>query len=336
MIRAISYSEGNTLLDCQARWDFRYGDRLAGSSLREKSTPILLRDGKAWGRAVAALHADDEYGLANALVELRLALREDSDEQKEAGTYDPDEFERTHTFLGDVLDHYATTTEHLPIESLEHELLVPLPSRSGKGDSNRYRLQVFFDGLHTDEAGRIWIVEFKLRKLLSSLELIAGSRQIRYYAWAYRKATGNDVAGVIVDERLKAAPKPARILDSGKPSHAKDQMTTPERYIAACEERDVEPKPETIESLKGRRWQQRERIFLTDAEIEEAGTELVSLGQQVAALDGGHVYPVRHPSRARCPGCAFREICTNPNDTELVEALFDRKPAKRDREELPA
>lgn len=332
-IRAISYSEGNTLLDCQARWDFRYGDRLAGSSLREKSTPILLRDGKAWGRAVATLHADDEGEPFDALDE---ALNEDAEEQKAAGTFDPDEFVATQAFLRKVLHHYEDTTDPLPIESLEHELLVPLPSRSGKGDSNRYRLQVFFDGLHTDEGGRTWIVEFKLRKQLSSLELIANSRQIRYYAWAYRKATGNDVAGVIVDERLKAAPKPARILDSGKPSHAKDQMTTPERYRAACEERDVEPKPETIESLKGRRWQQRERIFLTDAEIEEAGTELVSLGQQVAALDGGHVYPVRHPSRARCPGCAFRDICTNPTDTELVEALFDRVPAKRDREELPA
>lgn len=335
-LRAISYSEGSTLLDCQAKWDFSYGDQLAGSSLKSKETPVLLRDGRAWGRAVAAYHGTGEGDALHddAIPALVEALEEDAAEQKEAGFYDADAHREKAAELRAMLEHYCENSELLPIDHLEQELLVPLPSRTGNGNSSRYRLQVFFDGVHVDAEGRTWLVEFKLRTQLSSLDLIASSRQIRYYAWAYRKETGTDVAGVIVDERLKAIPKPPKILQSGKPSHDKRQITTPELYERACREAGgEEPKAETVEALGARRWQQRESIFLTDTEIEEAGRELVSLGLQVQALDSHKVYPVRNPSRARCPGCFYREICNAPHDAALVDVLFDRRPPKHDREE---
>ena len=93
------------------------------------------------------------------------------------------------------------------------------------------------------------IVEFKLRKQLTPVKLIHLSRQIRWYAWARQRVTDRKVVGVLVDERLNEAPKPARILKNGEVSSAKDQVTSPELYMEACRERDQVPDPYTLEAL---------------------------------------------------------------------------------------
>jgi CRISPR/Cas system-associated exonuclease Cas4 (RecB family) len=364
MKRDISYTEQSTLLTCQAQWDFNYGGFLAGDALRSRKTPMILREGRAWGRAVAAFHAAKEDRLDAAILVLSEALEEDAKEQNEAGFYDADAHRLTVAKLRAVLEQYAEETTPLTLDRLEHELFVPLPSRSGSGDSNRYRLQVLFDGVHTDSEGRVWLVEFKLRGELSSLELIANSRQIRYYAWAWERETGQPVTGVIVDERLNAMPKPPKIKNGKKgegreeeievevkdketgevtgtkpktvwrmPSTDKAQITTPELYVAACAEYGVEPDAEMVESLGTRAWSQRRDVFLTPTEIEESGKELVSLGRQIAAIDSGQIFPVRNVKPQNCRGCRFREICNEPNDKDLVDSLFERRPAKRNREE---
>lgn len=371
MKRDISYTEQSTLLTCQAQWDFNYGGYLAGTALRSKETPIILREGRAWGRAVAAFHEAKVDRLDAAIIVLAEALEEDAQEQRDAGFYDADAHRLTVAKLRKVLEQYAEETVPLSLDRLEHELFVPLPSRSGSGDSNRYRLQVLFDGVHTDAEGRVWLVEFKLRGELTAFELIANSRQIRYYAWAWQRETGQAVTGVIVDERLNAMPKPARWVkpkkkdegivvdpdqaealgapysekeleihkgDEGKltrrtVSHAKDQLTTGELYTEACAKAGVEVDPEALEQISSRRWSQRRDVFLTSTEIEESGKELVSLGRQIAAIDSGQIFPVRNVKPQNCRGCRFREICNEPNDTDLVDSLFDRKPAKRNREE---
>lgn len=395
MIRAISHTEQSTLLTCQAQWDFNYGGYLAGTALRPKAVPVRLQEGRAWGIAVAAFHSyrpcercqdagctscgggEGPDALDTAIIALTTALDAEAKKLKEAGFYDADAHREMAAKLRALLVQYAEEEDDRDIplvglDRLEHELFVPLPSRSGKGDSNRYKLQVLFDGVLEGEGD--WLVEFKLRAQLSPLELIANSRQIRYYAWAWQREHGRPVRGVIVDERLNEQPKPARwvrpkkkdegivvdpdqaaelgapysdkerelyIGDEGKlarrsVSHAKDQVTTPKSYLDACQRAGVEPVPETLEAIRSRKWSQRHRIFLTQAEIEESGRELVSLGRQIAAIDSGQVYPVRNVKPQNCNGCRFREICNEPNDKDLVDSLFDRVPAKRDREELPA
>lgn len=373
MIRAISHTEQSTLLTCQAKWDFKYGGYLAGTTLRPKAVPIRLQEGKAWGAGVAAFHAASEDKLDTGIIALTTALDKEAAKLELGGFYDKDDHLAMASKLRALLEQYAEEEDDREIQlaglsKLEHELMVPLPSRSGKGDSSRYRLQVFFDGVLEDADGRIWLVEFKLRGKLSPLELITNSRQIRYYAWAWQREFGLPVAGVIVDERLNEQPKPARWVKPKKKdegveltfdearalgaeptekeiekaqadssyrvrrtvSHAKDQVTTPESYLAACERAGVEPDAEALAAITGRRWSLRERVFLTSREIEESGTELVSLGRQVAAIDSGQNYPVRNVKPQNCNGCDFREICNQPHDSELIDALFDRRPAKRD------
>lgn len=365
MIRAISFTESGNLLTCQAQWDFNYGGFLAGDCLKPKAVPLRLQEGRAWGAGVAAFHAAEVDKLDAGIIALTGALDAEAKKLEEKGFYDADAHRQMAAKLRALLEQYAAEEETRPVplaglSGLEHELMVPLPSRSGKGDSSRYRLQVFFDGVLEDEEGRIWLVEFKLRENLSALELITNGRQIRYYAWAYEREYGKPVAGVIVDERLNAQPKPPKIVNSKKgvgkevevdvldketkeptgekkmvwraPSVDKAQLTTPELYEAACAEYGVDVDPEMVQALADRRWSQRERVFLTPREIEESGTELVSLGRQVANVDSGLVYPVRNVKPQNCNGCRFREICNDPHDVDLVDSLFDRRPPKRDRD----
>ena len=374
MIRAISHTEQSTLLTCQAKWDFKYGGYLAGSTLRPLAVPIRLQEGKAWGAGVAAFHSAVEDKIDAGIVALTAQLEKEAEKLEKKGFYDKDDHLSMASKLRALLEQYADEEEGRDIQlagltKLEHELMVPLPSRTGKGDSSRYRLQVFFDGVLEDAEGRIWLVEFKLRGKLSPLELITNSRQIRYYAWAWQREFGKPVAGVIVDERLNEQPKPAKIVNAKKgvgkevevpildketkkptgetkmvwraPSEDKAQLTTPELYEEACREYGVEPDQETLDAFSSRRWSLRERVFLPPREIEESGTELVSLGRQIAAIDSGQNYPVRNVKPQNCNGCDFREICNDPHDSELVESLFERRPAKRDlpdpsKEALPA
>lgn len=372
MIRMISFTESGNLLTCQAQWDFNYGGYLAGDCLKPKTVPVLLQEGSAWGAGVAAFHAALEDKVDAGIIALTASLDKEAKKLEAKGFYNAEEHRQMVAKLRFLLEQYAEEEETRPVPleglaGLEQELIVPLPSRSGKGDSSIYRLQVFFDGVLGEEA--VDLVEFKLRGKLSPLELIVNSRQIRYYAWAYQREHGVPVRSVIVDERLNEQPKPARWVkprkkdegiavdpdqaaelgapysdkeleaykgDEGKlvhrtVSHAKDQMTTAESYLEACLKAGVESEPETLEVISSRRWSQRERVFLTEREIEESGTELISLGRQVAALDSGQTYPVRNVKPQNCNGCRFREICNDPHDTELVDSLFDRRPPKRNR-----
>lgn len=328
MIRRISHSEIGALLDCQARHDFAYVGQLAGTALTPKATPILLREGRAWGRAVAAWH--ETGNVEHARFHIDESLDEDAEQQREVGLYDEDEHRGLAAKLRTILAHYTATVERIPLTRLEHELEVAIPSRTGKRGSNAYRLVAFLDGVHTDAQGRDWIVEFKLRKQLTSFELIALDRQTRWYAWAWRQATGRPVAGIIVDERLNAEPAAVRFNQDGRPS--KVQTCTVDDYVTAAED----PDPDVVAKLAAKQWHQRHPLILRPSELDEVGWQLISAARLIHELDSGRMFPIRNPSRARCPGCRFRDICPDPADTALADALFDRVPAKRDREEVAA
>lgn len=329
MERLISHSEVSTLLTCQHRWDMSYGDQLAGSSLKPKAVSPTLQDGKAFGAGVATY--DTGANLDFAIDVMVDTLDEDADRLREFGLFNSIAFEESKTLLIQLLEHYAAENAPMGITRLEEEIIVPIPSRSGLRDSNRYRLQVFIDGIKEDHDG-VWLVENKLRGQLSSLLMISLSRQIRWYAWAYRKQYGVEPAGVIVNERLKAVPAEVKFNKNG--SVSKKQTCTVDAYLAAGgDDEDV------IAKLTAKNWQRREPVFLTTEEIDEAGQQLVSAGQQIRDFDTADRYPVRNPSPMFCGGCQFKDICPNPRDTELVDAWFERTTPKKDRpprEEVPA
>jgi hypothetical protein len=343
--RLLSYSEVSRAMTCQAQWDFSYGGHLAGSALKAKRTAPLLSGGRAWGAAFAAYHACLGIEGVNAGQAAREALadslEDDADRQREFGVHDQAEHDKLYDHLLGVLMHYIYSSEAWVADRIvEHELLVPIPSRTGVRASNRYKLLAYIDATRQRD-GRPWLVECKLRKQLTSVEFIQLSRQLRIYAWAWWQQTGIKPAGVEVHERLNEVPKaPRMVLAPGQkgpdgkriPSHAKDQMCTADAYEELCGEFGIDPKPETVEALRTRKWHQVVPIIFRDGELEEAGRELTSGGKLIQMLDSGELFPVRNSKPQNCRGCAFREICPAP-DPALVDALFERTPAKRDRSE---
>jgi hypothetical protein len=345
VIRVLSYSEIEKALTCQAQWDFRYGDRLAGSSLKPKAIAPGLSNGRAWGAAVAAYHANvgdlalEQHAPIEALEE---SLKGDIQRMLDFGLYVFGDYAERANKIEEVFEHYRATTEPLPVEALEREILVPLPSRTGVRPSSRYRLQAFVDAVHVDDSGHEWLVEYKFRGKLHPLELLERSRQIRWYAWAAREALDLNPRGVIVDQRLNEPPKPALIvnarrkgegIDGKTVSHKKDQLTTAGLYEEACWTFGAEPEPDTLAALEGRTWQTRHTIMFRRGELEEAGEELVSAARDIHELDAGIKYPIRNAKTTNCNYCDFRRICADPMHSLEVDATFERKPAKRDRHE---
>lgn len=335
-------------MQCAARHDFRYGDQLAGSSLKPRALPPLMSMGRAWGAGIAAWHASVPTQIPLVLPDgptpemiaesvLIDALARDAAEN---GTFDLERWEMARDTLLVLLEHYRATVDPMPIESLEQEFDVPLRARSGQRASTRYRLTAFVDALDRSRGRKPWIVEFKLRTRLQPVWLVTMSRQVRFYAWAFREHTGEEPAGVIVDERLNQAPVPAKLVrarrkgegvDGLVPSHTASQLTTPELYLDACRRFDVAPDPETVGGLRQRVWHQRVPIQLRSSEIDETGRELTSAAKLIGLFDRHELFPMRNATQANCSWCDFRDVCASP-DSALVDAMFDRTVPKRDRD----
>lgn len=342
MTRSLSFTEISTALTCQAQHAFRYtGHLTGGDALKPKLVIPRLRAGRAWGAAVAAWHANQSslFGYAQATTAMDQSLEADAERQRSFGVHDEAEHERLRGHLRELLAHYVQLeTDPLQVAQLEHELEVAIPSRRGRRSSNRYHFQAFFDAVTSDwRPWETWLVEYKLRDTLSPYELVANSRQIRWYAWTYQHFYGVPVHGVIVDERLSMAPRPARLvkakrkgegIDGRVPSHAVDQLTTPELYVDLCRRYNVEPQEGTLLVLKARRWSLRHPVMFRAGELDEAGLELVSAAKLIRDLDSGETLPIRNVKPQNCNGCSFREICPAP-DSELVDALYERTPPKR-------
>lgn len=327
-VRLLSVSESSSLLDCSWRWDLSYGGHLAGSALTPRDTPLLLREGKAWGRAMAALH--DHWDRTDQLVLAEQALvdsiTEDALERERYGLRDPEAERQVLDLLQACLRHYYASSEPLPLFGAETHLELPLPA--AQRHSNRYRLEAYLDGLHQDTHG-IWVVEFKWRaSRIQDYELAARQRQLRWYGWAWREQLGREPCGVILDERLGKRPDPVRYNADGRLSLV--QACTPEDYEAAGGRNAA-----VREKLVAKVWQARRRITFRPGELDWAGRELRSLARLVQLHDSGQLAPVRNPNERNCRGCRFRAICDDPWDTELVDALYERHPPKRDREVVP-
>jgi hypothetical protein len=340
--RTLSYTEISTALTCFAQWDFQYGGRLAGCTLKPRETAPRLSDGRAWGAGVAAWHAHSGELMAKweAHAAILNSLTDDAAHMRAKG-YEPDfdQMLASHERLAQILDHHTATTAQLPnLSMLEAELNVPIPSRGGKRGSNRYRFHCYLDG-HCVMDGHPWIVEFKLRDNLTPRTIIERQPQYRWYAVAYALTHGiKGPVGVLIDETLNAAPAPARIvnakrkgegIDGKTVSHAVNQITTPDIYEAACREYGVEPEAATSAAFATRQWHQENRLVFTPADLAEGAAELTTAAKLIRDLDTGDHYPIRNGKRGNCNYCKFVGICPDPTNNYLLDSLFERTEPKR-------
>jgi hypothetical protein len=341
MSRRLSYSEITMAQSCTAQWDFAYGGRLAGDTLKSRHVAPILRDGRAWGAGVAAYHASSHtlLAFADGMDAIRASLDDDLAFMREAGVMTDvtlDQRVESMDRLERMLRHYTELDMGFSnLTRLEDEIVIPVPSRSGSGrGSTRYQYGAKIDGFTVDHNGDEWIIEFKLRKRLQARWVIELLRQYRWYAWARQKESGRRVVGIIVDERLNAVPQPPRILKNGQVSNDVRQLVTPAAYRAACAERDQPPDPEMVMTLSQRAWQQRVAVLFRPGELEEAGRELTSAARDIRDLDNGDRWPTRNASERQCGMCRFRRICNDPHG-QLVDDLFVRTQPKRLRDVAP-
>lgn len=334
MKRVLSHSEVSTAYDCQYRHAFQYtGVLTGGDALKPKRVHVNLREGRAWGAGIAAWHYTGDTSAAHAAMARSLAA--DAEELQDAGFYDAQEHHAMKNKLAAILEHEITTSGRLDMQSMEEHLHVPLRTAKGRR-STAYEFEGYLDGIVHDDAGRVWIWEAKLRKQLSSLDQVARSPQLRRYAWAYREQFGVNPAGIILDERLNAAPSEVKFNQNG--SVSKVQSCAHDAYLAACHQAEQEPDVDVYRQLKAKRWGERHRVFLTELEVTRAGRELGSAARLIHHLEqSGNAKdwldPVPNPNPMRCPGCSFKEICGAPYDPELIDALYLRVPPKRLRPE---
>lgn len=357
--RRISHSEVRTLSTCEAKWDMSYGDKLAGSSLKPKYTADRLREGSAWGAAVAALHGyvGESYSHAmNAATDaMDDSLLDDAVRiWRKTGTFEVDAMRESSARLLRILAHYASTADLIPTYAPETRLEVALPSRvslaGGKvRKSTRYDFEGYLDNLHRAPNDGVWIVDYKLRDSLSDFAAVENDRQWRRYCWAYREIHGVSPAGVKVIERLNGYPEPeADVKRNANGRLSKIQQCKPETYRVAVAHdvdlaREGELKPSLVPDLdesseiiaklterhRPDHWQRVHTIILRESEIDEAGRELASAAHRIGMLERGDLYPIRNVSRSTCGGCDFRDACPNPDDRPVVDAFYSRDLPKR-------
>jgi hypothetical protein len=322
-------------MTCPAKWDFAYGGRLAGDALKPRHIKPILSEGRAWGAGVAAYHqnAGTLLGLMDGLDAMRQSIDSDLVDMTEAGVATDQSVDNslgTLARLERMLHHYSHLDRN-PLDNLtrlEDEIIVPVPSRTGKRGSTLYKYGAKIDGFTSTASGDEWIVEFKLRKRLQPRWVIELLRQYRWYAWARQRESGHRVIGVIVDERLNEVPQPPRILKDGSVSSAKRQLTAVDDYIKACQERGQATDLDLVLELQQRIWQQRVYIIFRPGELEEAGRELTAGALDIRDLDNGMRWPTRNASALNCQMCAYSRICADPT-SGLTDELFLRVPPKR-------
>jgi hypothetical protein len=332
--RTLSYSEIAMAQSCAARWDFAYGGRLAGDCLKPRYVAPILSDGRAWGAGVAAYHQSEGLlALFDAQAAINASLDEDLAFMEQAGVLTDQVIDARNDALlrlEAMIRHYDTFDARLEnLTRLEDEIVEGIPARTGSGRaSTRYQYGAKIDGFTIDANGDEWLVEFKLRGQLQPRWIIELLRQYRWYAWARQRESKRKVVGIIVDERLNAAPRAPKILKGGAVSVDSRQLITADDYIQACAAHDQYPDPEFVMVLNQRQWQQRVPILFRPGELDQAGLELTSAAKDIRDLDSGERYPTRNASQRQCNGCRYKRICAEPTG-QLVDDLFLRTVPKR-------
>lgn len=319
-MRFISHSQATAVLDCQVQYDARYvGTLFGGEPLKARTPHLKLRGGRAWGAGIQTYH---QHGSVTAAVTaMREAIIADCDEiAEQGGAISDEETDELAGRVAAVMAHYASEYHQLGLTAVEVPLLVVA--------TRGYRYEAYLDGVIGDGA---WLYESKFRGKLSSIDQVYRSRQPWWYGWAYQRQTGVTPNGIMVEETLDEPPAPVRYNKDGSASAV--QSCTLADYEAACRRTNTEPSERTLDALRAKRFNQRIEIAYTKRGLEMAGKQIRSAAQLIGLFDRKVLTPIHNPSQMRCGGCAFKEVCVDPSDEGVIDALFTRVAPARTRTE---
>lgn len=324
MVRIFSYSQATSALECPVAFDLGYVGQLTdGHALRKRTPHSRLTAGRVWGAAIQTWHASGgSLSLALAAGAEELTANENEIHER-GGLVSAEDNAEVWGSVEQALRFYATQHTTIPLVEKEAKLFVTA--------TRGYRLEAYVDGVWKDDAGRTWLYESKFRSTLTDYDQITRSRQLWWYAWAWRKQHGEAPVGAVMEEVLNETPNPVRFNKDGKPSAV--QSCTPIEYVDACARFGVEPNERTLEALRAKRWAQRVEVLFTPRGIGLAGRQVRAAANLIGMYDRGVLAPIHNPSNQRCKGCSFKDVCLDPSDAGVVDALFERVPPARERTE---
>lgn len=299
--RVISFREIRALLDCEAKWDFMYSDHLAGSAISPKETTDLLSAGSLWDTAVKTYNRSGSVETTAHVLSLHHA--------------EP-EYEKVVA----LLRRYVSVNKPMETTAVE-PFDVPV---NGILD-----ITVRPDDGYSDYVNKEpdWFVEYKLRKSLTSIEYLQRDLQTMLYVWAARRE-GREIKGVIFDETLNEMPAEVRYNKDGRPSRT--QTCSADDYLKGCISGGYLPDPDVVSKLEARKIHQRVPIFFESFDLSGVGSMVEAAYARITYLERGILRPSRVRNPLLCRMCPFNGICEHP-EPDLVDFLFERKPAKRDR-----
>jgi hypothetical protein len=300
--RYVSHEELRTLFNCEAQWDFRYSDRLAGSALKPLDDVERLVSGSIWDSIIKAYNRS---GL--------IPSSHDSMQTTYGGSIDYAEFEKQLA----LIRRYASINP--PIGT--HEIVEFRVAISPILD-----LWVSPDDLYGSSDG-LWYIDYKLRSSLTSLEYLQRNFQGLLYVWGGRRQ-GAPIKGIIFDETLNEMPAEVRYNKDGRPS--KVQTCSAADYQKGCVSGGYLPDPEVLKKLEDRKVHQRVVVEHFDYDLETLEATILSAYARITYLEKGLLYPTRVRNPMICRNCRYNTICEFP-EPDYVDFLYERKPAKRNR-----
>jgi hypothetical protein len=217
--------------------------------------------------------------------------------------YDMDEQQEVIALVYRTLEQHDRIAEKLNITELEKELECTVNGVTFVGH---------VDGMHTDIEGKLWIVEFKMRKVLSDLWYVYFMRQLRWYSYM-AKCMGLPIAGFIYDETCHEFPSPLIFTQKGALDR---RYTYSVADLEALEERSagMHPIPEDVwQRARNKDYHARQIIHFTDTDYADIEAEMSNVALRMREAYNTNIYPIRNPNTNRCPGCAFKDICFEPN-----------------------
>jgi len=306
--RYISKNEIRTLLDCEAKWGFKYDDKLAGDALEPILLPARITEGGHWDRIIKAYNHGEPYNdiltmMAMTIEDFELRLKLIALLSRYSKKYPP---MHSHT----VEPYYVSLYPHLDVTIQPDDAVYEWPGNEGAAK---------------------WFVEYKLRGSLTSVEYLQRDLQGMLYVYGAR-VNGEDIKGVIYDETLNEEPPTINYNKDGRPS--KRQTCTAEEYAQACYDSGIDPDPEVVVKLETRRIHQRVMIEHFSYDLEDMERYLKSIYSHITYLEQGLLYPARVRNPIICRSCEYNSICEHP-EPDLVDFTFKRKPAKRNRTDEP-
>lgn len=339
---SVSHSDISSFKRCRRQW---YWSSKHGLNLRPRKPSTALYLGKSIHKAL-----EEHYDPASEINPLAVynnwceERRQEIEEENE-GLFpeEEEELDEEEELGRDMLRHYLSWAEdedeHWFDEVIDTEIEFELPIPTPKGNRSHGTVRGRFDGLVRDQAGRVWVKEFKTASRIQTDHLQLDEQSVTY-CWAAQELYGEEVQGLIYTYLLKKRPGTPNTTKSGKLSRRKIKSTYDHMRNAIIEHHggdDQVPWSYYSDLMQHYKEQdsnpffQRERIRKNQYEIEDIQKRIYQVYRQMrsASNDEDLIYP--EPQKQICSWCRFKDPCLAKNDGSDYEWLLENEYVERDR-----